>query len=325
MTQLAKTVVREPAAKEPEQYARRVLALAAIYLTLFAVSLAGLALIAWKGQFFVTLSQRSNVETLVLLFFIIFYAYIALITAPGARGGLLVLFFELMRALGQEGTAIERRKQRALGSAPPGSRLEVALSALISEEGRPFEPVEIRVADAAGPVGLFHIDGAWASFEPEHPRTSNNVFAYLEEHINNIVRARGRKRDMTILFWKAIDDESAEASLALTEFARNLERALGRGELWPRIELSRQDIERLEAEFSLICPALRSECFLPDLEYSAEHKLPIIPEPLGLASLTRRERRADPIATMGLTAMVVVATVGILTLFIAFPPWVPGS
>ena len=63
---------------------------------------------------------------------------------------------------------------------------------------------------------------------------------------------------------------------------------------------------------------------MPDWEYAGEHKLPIIPEPLGLVSLSRSERRVDPVASMGCAVVVVLGTVLILAAFILFPPWVPG-
>lgn len=71
--------------------------------------------------------------------------------------------------------------------------------------------------------------------------------------------------------------------------------------------------------------ALRDEAYLPDWEYSADHKVPLIPEPLGLASLTRTERSADPVASMGVAVAVVFMALVALVLLIVFPPWIPGS
>jgi len=60
--------------------------LAAEYLALFICALTGIALLIWKAQLFVTLAQRSNVETLTIAFFLVFFAYLAALSAPGARG-----------------------------------------------------------------------------------------------------------------------------------------------------------------------------------------------------------------------------------------------
>jgi hypothetical protein len=121
-----------------------------------------------------------------------------------------------------------------------------------------------------------------------------------------------------------IDDEQTLQYHGMVHFARRLERHLDADELWPKIVLSDDDLAALERRLAAVCPALRSEGFLPDWEYEAEHKLPLIPEPLGLVSLSRSERRADPVASMGCAALVVVAAVAILALFTVFPPWVPG-
>ena len=82
--------------------------------------------------------------------------------------------------------------------------------------------------------------------------------------------------------------------------------------------------ESLENDLSALCPALRSEAFLPDWEFQGEHKLPIIPEPLGIISLGRRERRVDPLSSMGLTLVIVAAAIALIVWFIVRPPWVPG-
>jgi hypothetical protein len=110
----------------------------------------------------------------------------------------------------------------------------------------------------------------------------------------------------------------------MVEFARNLSGALS-VETWPRVRLSRRDCEELEELFSAICPALRNESLLPQWEYTADHKLPLIPEPLGLFSLSVSEKRVDPLASMGAAAFIVLATVLALVLVAVIPPWVPGN
>jgi hypothetical protein len=88
--------------------------------------------------------------------------------------------------------------------------------------------------------------------------------------------------------------------------------------------LSPQHCAELETRLGEVCGAVREEAFLPQLEYEGEHKIPIIPEPLGILSLGRSERRVDPIASMGSALAVVALVVGLLVLFIVRPPWVPG-
>lgn len=50
----------------------------------------------------------------------------------------------------------------------------------------------------------------------------------------------------------------------------------------------------------------------------------MVPEPLGLFSLGRNEKRADPLVAIGFATSVVVAALAIIVVFILMPPWVPG-
>ena len=65
---LPHVALRGPGVSEPAHYAKRVRWLAVVHVTLFVASLAGISLLIWRGEFFVTLSQRSNVETLTIAF-----------------------------------------------------------------------------------------------------------------------------------------------------------------------------------------------------------------------------------------------------------------
>jgi hypothetical protein len=72
-------------------------------------------------------------------------------------------------------------------------------------------------------------------------------------------------------------------------FATHLEQHLGAAELWPKHILTQADCAELERRLSALCPALRNDAFLPHWEYQGEHKIPLIPEPLGLISLCARK------------------------------------
>lgn len=324
MATIGKTVVREPATGTPAAYSSRVYALAAIYTALFLSSTAGLAIIVWRAQYLVTLSQRSNVETLALAFFMIFFAYFALISRAGAVGAMRLVIHTVTSLFQSNKDAAERHKMRALKPAN-GLRLEVALSSIVEQKDRPGQPFDVPVADAAGSMGHLRFDGARVTFFPAYQRASNEIFAYVEQQLGKLLQQQGVSREVEIVRWKTIDDENTATHLGLVDFARNLERYLDTDELWPKVRLTVENIAELERRLSAICPALRNESFLPDWEYTAEHKLPIIPEPLGMASLSRVERRADPLTTMGLALLIILGTIGILVLIIAFPPWVPGS
>jgi hypothetical protein len=293
-------------------------------MVLFAASVTGMVLLAWKGQFFVTLSQRSNVETLLLAFMWAFFGYVALLSRSGFTGGIRMFFHESSALWVKDRAELEQRKAAALGPARARDATEVALNICLYDEAQPGQPVSFEMRDEAGSVGTIRIDGARARFQPEQHHVSNNVFAYLEQQINEVLRSRGRDEELDVLAWKTIDDERAESYLSMVQFARNLEQALGSRPLWPTAMLDRGELAEVERRMSLICRPLRNEGFLPDWEYAAEHKVPVIPEPLAFASLSRTEARADPLATMGLAAIVVVTAVAVLSLFIIVPPWVPG-
>jgi hypothetical protein len=93
---------------------------------------------------------------------------------------------------------------------------------------------------------------------------------------------------------------------------------------WPTVVITEAQRESLENDLSALCPALRSEAFLPDWEFQGEHKLPIIPEPLGIISLSRKEKRVDPLSAMVAAVSIVAIVVALVIFFIVRPPWIPG-
>jgi hypothetical protein len=324
VTDIAQTIVREPATKDAEQYAGRVHLLALAYASLFAGSVAGIALIVWQGQFLVTLTQRSNVETLLLGFFLVFFAYMALVSARGAWGAVRIARFALLARLSDDRVDVERRKAEAARH-PPSNPPTGAMNLVVEQAGRPGEPFQLRAADAAGEVATLEVDGARLIHRDALGSDSNSLLAYFVEQVNEVLGERVGPARLDIVAWKTIDDELTESYLAQVRFARNLERQLGAEELWPKARLTDEDCHELERRLAAICPALRDETFLPDWEYEAEHKVPLIPEPLGIASLARTERRADPVTSMGCAAVVVLIALLAFGLLIAFPPWVPGT
>lgn len=321
MPDLARHFIREPDTETPERYARRVRQLTKIHAALPLLCAVGIALICAWGKHFVTLAQRSNVETLTVAFFVLFFLYLLVLSSRGFVGACRIARFALLRG---EPLAIERRKVAALGK--PASRPEIGLNVIVERGDLPGEHFEIPIEDAAGSMGRLRIDGARVTHLDAYNGGSQNMLAYFARHVDRIVDARGGwQRAVDVVQWKSIDDEESEQYLGMVEFARNLSRELGKKPLWPAVTLSAADCDELARNLRDICPALRDEAFLPHWEYSAEHKLPIIPEPLGIVSLGRSEKRADPLATMGCALFVVAASVAVTVLFIVLPPWVPGK
>jgi hypothetical protein len=324
MSRIEKAVIREPGAQSAPEFAGRVWRLALFYVLLFVGALVGIALIIWKAQLFVTLAQRSNVETLTIAFLFVFFGYLAAISAPGAFGVARLLYYELPARLGQDRDTVERRKWAALGT-PADDPPAAALNRVVEVAGRPGEAFEVPVADHIGSMGTLRVDGAEIMHLEARKDGSNTLLAYFVHQVGDVLSARGVRANLDVIDWSRIDDETTEQYLGMVRFAQNLERHLGASELWPKVTLTDADRAELERRLTVVCPALRNESFLPHWEYAGEHKLPLIPEPLGLVSLSRSERRVDPEASLGCAVLVVVAAVVVLALFIRFPPWVPGS
>jgi len=312
-------LIKEPGADEPRQYAQRVRRLGLWYVGLLALSLVGVALLVWRAQLFVTLAQRSNVETLTLAFLLVFFLYLAVLSVRGACGAVLAARL----SIGGDWLEQQRRKVSALGP-PRGKSCVVELNVLLEQAECPGEALELLVGDRVGRMGRVLIDGARMTYLAEHGEGSNEVLAFVESQVTRLLHERGDSASVDIVLWKKIDDEAAERYHGLVEFARNLERQLDRGVLWPKVQLNQAEVAELELRLSEICPALRNEGFLPQWDYAAEHKLPIVPEPLGLVSLSRTYDRVDPSSSMGCAVLVVAVVVVILALFILVPPWVPG-
>jgi hypothetical protein len=316
--------VREQETHSIGEYRSRVRRLAAIYLGIVLTSSTAIALIVVQGKLFVTLTQRSNVETLTLAFIIVLFAYTGVVSAPGAWGALRIVYYHLPGWLGRDPSAVERRKHAAL-KPKRGEAASAYLNCLVRLEGRGDAPITVPLADRAGEMGAIVIEGARMAHEQAVQNGSNGVLAYFEQRIQDLARERDPRAKVEIVQWATIDEEQALQYGSLVTFSVSLAKQLGGGPLWPAVELSERDLERLCAEGADLCPILRDEAHLPDLEYEAEHRLPIIPEPLAFVSLSRSERRADPVASMGCALLVALAILGLIVLFILVPPWVPGK
>src|SRR5919198_5718936 len=158
MGSLLRETIREPGVESPASYARRVRWLAIIHMGLVAAAGVGEALLTLRGRLLVTLTQRSNVETLTLVFFVVFFAYVGYLGARGVPVALRIAWYATIAWTAGRAEA-ERRKMAGLG-APKDARHTVALNVVLEREGRPHQPFELHVADAHGEIGLLRIDGA---------------------------------------------------------------------------------------------------------------------------------------------------------------------
>lgn len=319
---IGRTFIREQSTATVGEYRRRVYRLALIYLGLLVVTIATIVIIVVNSHFFVLLTQRSNVETAVLLFIIVLFAYLGTISAPGVWGALRIVSYDAPRWLGRDPLPAERRKQQALKKTSGNSK-SVYLNQIVALREQPDAPIVIPIADAAGGLGELHIDGARMVHHTPFKVGSNSMFAFFAQRIQALIDQHPWDVPVEIVQWTAIDDEQALQYGSLVSFAQNLRRQLQGAPLWPTVELSQGDLDCLIAEASALCPALRNEGYLPDVEYRAEHKLPIIPEPLAFISLSRSEQRADPAASMGCALLMAFLILALFTFLVLVPPWVP--
>jgi len=311
---LLKRVISEPGADTAEDFARRGRVLAVTYATLFAASCAGALVLAIHGKLFVTLAQRSNVETLTILFLLVFYAYLAGVSAPGALGAARLLLYAIKRSRARDPLEERRRQLRSLGARGDGPW--AALSRVV--ERTDGAPVRFELADDAGVQGALEVAGARA----RHVETAGGSADLVAYFVRQIEEVSGES--LEIVVWGQLDEDEGEKYLAQVGFARALQRHLGSGPLWPTLTLSPEQCEEIQRRLAQIVPFLLEDALLPDWEYQAEHKLPVIPEPLAFVSLGRSAKRADPVATMGFATLIVLGTLAVIVLFVIDKPWVPG-
>jgi len=315
MRGLLKRVVSEPGADTAESFVRRIRVLAATYTVLFCACCAGEVVLVVYGKLFVTLAQRSNVETLTVFFLLVFYGYLAAVSAPGALGAARIALHALRLRFTPDREAERRRQLAALGE--PGEGPWAALGKVL--ERADGEPLRFELRDDAGSHGAIQVEGARVAQLEARKDGSADLLAYFVRQVEDVTGEQ-----IPIVVWGQIDDDEGERYLAQVEFARSLRRALGSPALWPTVLLSAEQTEEVSRRLAQIAPSLLEDALLPDWEYQAEHKLPVIPEPLGLVSLGRSAKRADPVATMGFAALMVLLTLAVMVLFVIAPPWVPG-
>ncbi|HYS11285.1 MAG TPA: hypothetical protein VEP66_21290 [Myxococcales bacterium] len=315
MRGLIKRVISEPGAETPKAFALRVRLLGLTYVVLFVACCAGEVLLALKGKLLVTLAQRSNVETLTIAFLMVFYGYLAAVSAPGAFGAARIVVFAVRRRLARDLVAERRRQVEVLGQRGDGPWAALA-KAVERSDGL---PIRFELRDDAGVHGAIEVQGARVSQVQAFRRGSADLLAYFVRQMSDVTG-----EDIPIVVWGQIDDDEGEKYLAQVEFARALQRHLQAPPLWPTVSLRPEQIEELGRRLRSITPCLTDDALLPDWEYEAEHKLPVIPEPLGLVSLGRSTKRADPVAAMGFATLIVLLTLAVVVLFVVRPPWVPG-
>ncbi len=315
---LAEKAIKEVVTRTAPRYDARVRGLAAIYVFLNLVSIAIIVTILWRGQFFVTLSQRSNIETLTLAIVLVLAVYYVATTFSGFVGAIRML------VLNAGDRNREERKHRAMR---PGRESKyVTFDQEIRLQGKPDQNLTWEVADEAGKLGDIEIDGVKVTFYPQKDGISDTFFEFFADQIEDALKKRDLEASVQITQWSSIDEDQASSFYSIAQAFRQLERHLGTKEpLWPTGEITQEEVEEIGRRIRELVPTLRSESLLPHVNYAVECNVPILPEPLGMVRLTRKENRADPLISMGCASIIMLFVMAILTFIILLPPWVPSA
>jgi hypothetical protein len=315
---LAEKAIKEVVTRTAPRYDARVRGLAAIYVFLNLVSIAIIVTILWRGQFFVTLSQRSNIETLTLAIVLVLAVYYVATTFSGFVGAIRML------VLNAGDRNREERKHRAMR---PGRESKyVTFDQEIRLQGKPDQNLTWEVADEAGKLGDIEIDGVKVTFYPQKDGISDTFFEFFADQIEDALKKRDLEASVQITQWSSIDEDQASSFYSIAQAFRQLERHLGTKEpLWPTGEITQEEVEEIGRRIRELVPTLRSESLLPHVNYAVEYNVPILPEPLGMVRLTRKENRADPLISMGCASIIMLFVMAILTFIILLPPWVPSA
>ncbi|MEO5953152.1 MAG: hypothetical protein ABIQ44_11860 [Chloroflexia bacterium] len=331
---LAEKVVKDYLTRTPERYAARVRWLAAIYFTLDILSIVIIIAIVWRVQYFITLAQRSNIETLVFLIVFVLAVYYLATTFKGFLGAIRIIWLNLpkLRARDEESIdRIERKKQAAL---PKGIECKSAYFDLaVRLQNHHDQPIKWEIGDSAGKLGDLEVDGVEAKYYPLKAGMNSALFEFVGDRIEAALQKRDPEAVLQITEWSTIDEDKAAQYHSMVQAFTNLERALTDSKpevkqidpIWPTVELTQADIDDIGKSLRQLVPTLRNESLLPDVEYEVEWSVPILPEPLGFMRLTRRENRADPVVTMGCAMFITLGVLLVILFFIVWPPWLPSK
>ncbi len=316
--------VEQHATRTPEQYAERVRWVAIAHFLLFTASLAVIILIASQEHLFMTLGARSNADTAVFVLIFILGAYYLITSFRGFLGALRLLRWSVDRR------DRERRKHTAI---KVGDETRyVCFDQAIRVKGQPDKPIRWEIGDEAGKLGELEIDGVTATYYPLKAGMNNALFEFLVDKLDNILEKHDPRAHLQIVQWSSIDDDRASTFRNRVQAFQNLGSQLnadaGRGEdshsIWPTVEITPEDVAEIEGELRKLVPSLRDEALLPRLEFQVEYNVPVIPEPLAFLRLTRKENRADPLVSVGCSAIVMLFVLLVLVVFVVVPPWIPS-
>jgi hypothetical protein len=301
---------------DPASLGRRNRWLTAIHLVLPAAALAILVLVTWRIKLLVTLAQRSNVETALLGFIVVFVLYLLGSTAPASWGALTLAALGLV-----DRDRAQRYLQRRLADEP---REDVRAYLNLDVRDEAGGPVEVALADDVGALGRLRLHGVEIAFVNVPRGLSLTTFRLVTTALSGVGRPTPGHAPRVVA-WDGLDPEAAARYAVSAHAFGRLERALETGPLWPRLEVDAAGVARLAAVMREAMPHVRQDMMLPDIQYSAQFSIPVVPEPLAFLQLHREQPHADPVASLGTATLVLLGVLAVIGWLIVWPPWVPGK
>ncbi len=295
---------------------RRTNLLVAAHLVLSAASLAVLVIVVCNGRLFVTLAQRSNVETLVLAFVLAFVVFLLVSTFESLCGSIVLLW--VRRFLPDRGQPWMQRRAARIERDTKKVHLNVVV------EGPDGGTIEIPVADDRGRLGTLRLDGGEVALVDFPVTVTHSPLKLAVNVLADVGTLDGTTSPPQIVAWGNVDSDRAEQLGAQMRAFQRLSAVLA-APLWPSVRIDEAGIAHLRDVMRAATADLREDMLLPDIEYSAEFTIPIVPEPLAFMQIRRQQTHADAVATIGSASLVVLALLAIAVWFVLVPPWVPGK
>jgi len=308
----------EAPAGDPRTLRRRTNLLVAIHLVLATAAILVLVLVVARIRLLITLAQRSNVETLTIAFVLIFLLYMLVSGAPAAIGSLRILAY---RALGRD------RAQRALQRKASRDRKETKRCQLnVVVRGPDGGDVELPIEDDFGRLCMVRLHLTEIAFLEGPEEMTFAAMQVIANTLDSVGEIEGTHHSVKIVYWDAIAESESEAYASEVSAFDRLERALDAPEpLWPVVRLDRAGVTRLRDTLREATPTIRESLLLPDVEYSADFTIPVIPEPFAFMQLSRRIEHADAVGSLGCATIVALVFLVVVAWVIVNPPWVPGT
>jgi hypothetical protein len=296
---------------------RRTTMLAVIHVVLASACIALLALLVLRLKLLVTLSQRSNVETLLILFFAAFVTVLLVTTGPATMGALTLIGLRFFPA--------EHRQRWIHGHHVEGRREARTVALFNLWVMRPEGALELPLEDGFGRLGLLRIRGVELQLEDGPGALAGPLFELVTAVLAKVAKRDPQGSPLSIVLWANVDRSEAEIYQSQAHAFGRLRHVLETDPLWPTAVVEDEGLERLRAVLREAMPHLREAALMRDIDYAAEFSIPLVPEPLAFVQIHRSESRADPVASLGCaTLMVVIALIAVVWV-VLFPPWVPGK